>query len=223
MALWQLDWYVLLCNEPLGLKQADEQKNASHLVASTFSSLSTARPPSNPRANLAWRAVDKAATPQTPNVDLEDQSQVEGDDVAMDGEGNGNAQAGPSRVRSTAPGGAATDSTGDEESAVPDMQLLSALHSTSLAMEELSKRSAERARAGDRDPREELRRIEVQLLGSSMITLGSAARDRGPAGNARLDAVRAQHGGGLAGSTPGSTNLGHTPGRQQASSPVVGR
>lgn len=193
------------------------QKNASHLIASTFSTLSTARPASNPRANLAWRAVEKVAGPSAFSPSVEGAVTGEGDDVDMEQDEMINAEAGPSRHRSptTLAEGEKKD---DEAPEAPDYQLLSALHSTSQAMEELSKRSAHRAKSSDRDPREELRRIEMQLLGSSMIDIGGTSGDRVARGS-RLNAVRTQ----MAGSTPGSNAMGHTPARQPASSPVAGR
>ena len=191
-------------------------------MASTFSTLSTARPASNPRANLAWRAVDGKAESMTVATDVGTELEVDGDgDISMAGDAmdEANAEAGPSRRRS--PGSAVPDDEDEEEDGAarrPDVQLLSALHSTSRAMDEISKRSTEQQRAYD--PRDELRRIELQMLGAS--SMPAAPRDRAVSGHARLNAVRGQKGVAM-GASPMSSTLGVTPARQAASSPVAGR
>lgn len=197
-------------------RMLNKQKNASSLVASTFSTLSHVRPASNPRANLAWRAVDGTAESLTAATEAGEDANGEQEDVDSAGVSSAgpNAEAGPSRARTAKSPG---DEDEDAEDQAPDMQLLAALHSTSMAMADLAKRSAEQSRP--HDPKDELRRIEMQMLGTTAP--GGSARDRAVSGHGRLGAVRAQHGG--AGSSPMSSTMGQTSGRPQASSPIGGR
>ena len=48
------------------------QKNASFLVSSTFKTLESSRPASNPRTHSTWRSLPPSTEPENPSVEKED-------------------------------------------------------------------------------------------------------------------------------------------------------
>lgn len=107
------------------------------------------------------------------NVDID----MDADDSAHVGTTMDQPQAGPSRSqrRDTRQDRTGTSAeTKEQVSAVPDWHLFHALQSTTAAMDDLNARSGAAARVDD--PRDELRRIEAEIMGGVGGGVGGGAR-----------------------------------------------
>lgn len=131
------------------------------MINNTFSQLSSAHPPSNPRVHSTWRS-------QPPNAQASS-SKVQGasDSTAMDIDtpANGGMSV-PDRQGASEP--IATTSTAEQhekKESGPNFRLLNALQSTKALYAE--SQSTAQAQSVEDDPREELRRIEAQIYGQS--------------------------------------------------------
>lgn len=129
---------------------ATRLKNATHLVSSTFSTLSSAHPPANPRAPSQWRSLPptaRAPTRPPPEAALTPAPPDDADDdVTMD------------------PVVASIASVKRDAPAPPDWHLFHALQTTRSSLAELDRLA--KSPPPIRDPTAELKAIEAQVIGS---------------------------------------------------------
>jgi len=127
------------------------QRNATHLVESTFSTLSSAHPPANPRATSQWRSLPLGvhATSKPPETITATTANTP---VPIDEEVEAMPSVIPSEKKKDRP-------------SQPDWHLFHALQTTRNSLADLDKLA--RSPPPSQDPNAELKAIEAQVLGAT--------------------------------------------------------
>ncbi|KAL7421621.1 Mediator of RNA polymerase II transcription subunit 6 [Cryptotrichosporon argae] len=183
-------------------------QNATALIGKTFAALSVAHPPSNPRAQSAWRAVPKAKA------------------AAADSRDTADAPAAPDAPDTSGPAGdlpaPAPAPQAAAKTAQPSLHLAHALQATRAALPQLD--ALQRAPARAYDPATELRALEAAMLGAAGRQGGGAGSSAGPGAGLSAPALSVPAVGVKAvsvGPTPGLTPKGSVGASPYAASPLV--